>query len=199
MEPVAEVGGKRVALERCVRPVALILELKALAAERKLDDDGVGLRDCERRHRREYRQIDLPDVYLWRNRSRELPCNGARRRLAAVGPTYGRQWMMDAEADLRVVELALSLSVHLVGQDTGARGSHGPLPLKADGSLVVAAPAGNAEAVDALVDGHLHDLRQNRVPSKIPNRNVDTARDLDVAPANEPEIDAVEHSRQKPR
>ncbi|TML70620.1 MAG: hypothetical protein E6G14_04915 [Actinobacteria bacterium] len=104
--------------------------------------------------------------------------------------------MMDAEADLRVVESALCLSFHLISQYSGARGGDGALPLKADRPLGVVAPAGNAEPVLALIHRDLEDFRQNGTPIKIPNRNVDTARDLNITPANEPEIDAVEHSRQ---
>ena len=196
MEPVAEVSGKRVALERCVGPVALVLELEALATERKFNDNGISLADCQRGHRREHRQVDLSYVYLWRNRCGKVPCNGAGRRFAVVGPAYGRQRMMDAEADLRVVEFALCLSVHLIGQYPGACGGDGALPLKADRPLGVAAPASNAEPVLALIHRDLEDFRQNGTPIEIPNRNVDTARDLNITPANEPEIDAVEHRRQ---
>src|ERR1700733_12072502 len=106
--------------------------------------------------------------------------------------------MMDADADLRVVEFGLRLSVHLVRQVADARGSNGARPLEVNRSRGVAAAAAHAERVLALVHLDLEDLRQNRVPAEGPNRDVNTTRDLDIAPANEPKIGPVERSRQLP-
>src|SRR5262249_12268116 len=156
----------------------LVLELKALAIERKLERDGVGLGDAQGGHRRKQRQVDLADVDLWRNRDGEAPRSGAGRRFTVVRPANGRQRMMDAETDLGVVEFALCVSFHLVCQNAIVCRGDGALPLKRDRPLGVPTPAMNTEPVLVLIDRDLEELRRNGSPVDVPNRNVDATCDL---------------------